>query len=193
MPNNHLTGQNGMNKKDIHRGLIVDIVLKKDQASGILTRIIVDRLLTNIPYHPRGIKVMGTNGMVGRVQYIIGDIDIDKLKIISVGRYNNIMSNYMAVEKEINDIKRYEMDIYLKSKKLSFNELDNGKENCMFNVIRNDRNYRMYNTQYNIPPMYADFFVIDKTIVRLAFYEYREDKLQLVYDFRSKFLEGVQI
>ena len=52
-------------------GLTVDIVLKKDQPTGKLTRGVVGRLLTNKSYHPRGIKVMLEDGQVGRVQYII--------------------------------------------------------------------------------------------------------------------------
>lgn len=46
----------------IHPGDLVDIVLKKDQPTGKLTRGIVGRLLTNKGYHPRGIKVMLTDG-----------------------------------------------------------------------------------------------------------------------------------
>ena len=55
----------------IQPGMTVDIVLKKDQPTGILTRGVVGRLLTNKSYHPRGIKVMLENGQVGRVQHII--------------------------------------------------------------------------------------------------------------------------
>ena len=49
----------------------MDIVLKKDQRTGKLTRGIVDKLLTNSAIHPRGIKVMLQDGQVGRVQDII--------------------------------------------------------------------------------------------------------------------------
>lgn len=55
----------------IYPGLEVDIVLKKDQPTGRLTRGIVGRLLTNKRYHPRGIKVMLQDGQVGRVQHIV--------------------------------------------------------------------------------------------------------------------------
>jgi uncharacterized repeat protein (TIGR03833 family) len=54
-------------RKDISPGDTVDIVLKKDQRTGILTRGIVKRLLTSKPKHTRGIKVMLTTGQVGRV------------------------------------------------------------------------------------------------------------------------------
>lgn len=57
----------------IYPGLLVDIVLKKDQPTGILTRGTVERLLTNKSYHPRGIKVMLENGQVGRVQHIVSE------------------------------------------------------------------------------------------------------------------------
>lgn len=52
-------------------GLLVDIVLKKDQPTGILTRGEVLEVLTNKAYHPRGIKVMLMDGRVGRVHRII--------------------------------------------------------------------------------------------------------------------------
>lgn len=62
---------NGNVKSNISVGLLVDIVLKKDQGSGKLTRGIVKRILTNSPNHPHGIKVMTENGNVGRVKNII--------------------------------------------------------------------------------------------------------------------------
>lgn len=58
-------------RSHIQKGQIVDIVLKQDQATGRLTRGIVDRILTNSPEHHHGIKVMLHNGKVGRVQRII--------------------------------------------------------------------------------------------------------------------------
>lgn len=64
--------KNGQNRKDIHPGLEVDIVLKKDQPTGKLTRGIVKDLLTNSAYHPHGIKVRLQDGQVGRVHTIIG-------------------------------------------------------------------------------------------------------------------------
>lgn len=59
-------------RSHIHPGLLVDIVLKKDQPTGKLTRGTVGRILTNSPNHWRGIKVMLEDGQVGRVQAIIG-------------------------------------------------------------------------------------------------------------------------
>ena len=62
----------GKNRLDIKVGSEVDIVLKKDQASGKLTRGHVKRILTNSINHHRGIKVMLIEGdMVGRVQRVI--------------------------------------------------------------------------------------------------------------------------
>lgn len=50
----------------------MDIVLKKDQPTGKLTRGHVKRILTNSPTHPHGIKVMLREGdQVGRVQAIL--------------------------------------------------------------------------------------------------------------------------
>ena len=55
----------------IQPGLTVDIVLKKDQPTGKLTRGTVKKILTKSPTHHRGIKVMLLDGQVGRVQQII--------------------------------------------------------------------------------------------------------------------------
>jgi uncharacterized repeat protein (TIGR03833 family) len=61
----------GQNRSDIYPGLEVDIILKKDQRSGKLTRGIVKDLLTSSSYHPRGIKVRLEDGQIGRVAEII--------------------------------------------------------------------------------------------------------------------------
>lgn len=58
------------NRKDIKPCLEVDIVQKKDQGNGQLTHGIVQDILTNSQFHPHGIKVRLTNGLVGRVQNI---------------------------------------------------------------------------------------------------------------------------
>ncbi|MBK0378329.1 YwbE family protein [Mucilaginibacter segetis] len=62
---------NGQNRSDIYPGLEVDIILKKDQRSGKLTRGIVKDLLTSSAYHSRGIKVRLEDGQVGRVAQIV--------------------------------------------------------------------------------------------------------------------------
>ena len=59
---------NPQNRQDISVGLEVDIVLKKDQSTGKLTRGVVRDILTNSQFHPHGIKVKLENGEVGRVQ-----------------------------------------------------------------------------------------------------------------------------
>jgi uncharacterized repeat protein (TIGR03833 family) len=60
----------GQKRADINIGLEVDIVLKQDQRSGKLTRGIVQKLLSNSPTHPHGIKVRLESGDVGRVKAI---------------------------------------------------------------------------------------------------------------------------
>ena len=62
---------NGQNREDIRPGLEVLIILKEDQGMGKLTRGIVKDILTNSPFHPRGIKVRLEDGRVGRVEKII--------------------------------------------------------------------------------------------------------------------------
>lgn len=64
---------NGQNRADIKIGAKVKIVLKKDQPTGKLTDGVVARILTNSAHHPHGIKVMTTDGKVGRVQEVICD------------------------------------------------------------------------------------------------------------------------
>ena len=62
----------GQNRSAVKIGDLVDIVLKKDQRTGVLTRGHVKRLLTKSPFHPHGIKVMLEEGdQVGRVKNII--------------------------------------------------------------------------------------------------------------------------
>ncbi len=61
---------NGQNRKDVIPGIAVDIVLKKDQKTGKLTRGIVKDVLTNSATHPHGIKVRLTDGQIGRVKEI---------------------------------------------------------------------------------------------------------------------------
>jgi len=62
---------NGQNRSDIYPGLEVDIILKKDQRSGKLTRGIVKDLLTSSSFHSRGIKVRLEDGQIGRVAEIV--------------------------------------------------------------------------------------------------------------------------
>ncbi|WP_078408394.1 YwbE family protein [Priestia abyssalis] len=62
---------NGQTRANISPGLEVDIVLKKDQRTGALTRGVVKDILTNSPFHPHGIKVRLQDGQVGRVKEII--------------------------------------------------------------------------------------------------------------------------
>ena len=62
----------GKTRKNISIGALVDIVLKKDQPTGRLTRGHVKRILTKSPTHPHGIKVLlEEDNMVGRVQEIL--------------------------------------------------------------------------------------------------------------------------
>lgn len=62
---------NGQNRRQIKIGARVSIVLKCDQRTGKRTEGIVQKILTNAQHHPRGIKVMLENGLVGRVQNLL--------------------------------------------------------------------------------------------------------------------------
>lgn len=66
----------GKNRSNITVGALVDIVLKKDQPTGKLTRGHVKRILTKSGSHPHGIKVMlEEEDQVGRVRKIWTDQD----------------------------------------------------------------------------------------------------------------------
>jgi uncharacterized repeat protein (TIGR03833 family) len=58
-------------RSEIHPGLRVQVVEKQNQSTGKLTEGLVARILTSSPTHPHGIKVMLTDGKVGRVQSIV--------------------------------------------------------------------------------------------------------------------------
>lgn len=61
----------GTKRTAIRKGLLVNIVLKKDQRSGYLTEGIVKDILTKSPNHPHGIKVRLEDGQIGRVKEIL--------------------------------------------------------------------------------------------------------------------------
>ncbi len=61
----------GKTRRDIRSGVEVDLVLKKDQRTGRLTRGVVKDILTKSASHPHGIKVRLTDGQVGRVKKIL--------------------------------------------------------------------------------------------------------------------------
>lgn len=62
---------NGTQRADITIGTAVEIVLKKDQRNGILTKGIVMNILTKSSNHPHGIKVRLEDGQVGRVKKVL--------------------------------------------------------------------------------------------------------------------------
>lgn len=71
----HAGMHEGTVRAEIYPGLEVDVVLKKDQPTGKLTRGIVQDVLTSSANHPRGIKVRLEDGRVGRVQAIVNGSD----------------------------------------------------------------------------------------------------------------------
>jgi uncharacterized repeat protein (TIGR03833 family) len=60
----------GKKRADVKPGCEVDIVLKKDQRTGVLTSGRVKDILTKSPTHPHGIKVRLEDGQVGRVKEV---------------------------------------------------------------------------------------------------------------------------
>ena len=69
--NMRISTMDGRNRGDIKPGIKVDIVLKKNQRTGILTRGIVRDILTKSASHPHGIKIRLADGKVGRVKKIL--------------------------------------------------------------------------------------------------------------------------
>jgi uncharacterized repeat protein (TIGR03833 family) len=67
---NHMDGRT---RSNLRPGMLVDIILKKDQRTGNRTRGVVKNLLTKSPTHPHGIKVRLEDGQVGRVIEIMED------------------------------------------------------------------------------------------------------------------------
>ena len=61
----------GRARSNIKIGAEVDIVLKKDQRAGRLTRGKVKDILTRSANHPHGIKVRLADGKVGRVKEVV--------------------------------------------------------------------------------------------------------------------------
>ncbi len=61
----------GQIMKQIEVGMLVRVILKKDQHSGDLTEGVVEKILTKSPNHPHGIKVRLEDGQVGRVKEIV--------------------------------------------------------------------------------------------------------------------------
>ena len=56
--------------------MLVDVVTKRDQKTGSLTRGRIRWMLTSKDYHSRGIKVMLDDRTVGRVQRIVTEEDL---------------------------------------------------------------------------------------------------------------------
>ena len=61
----------GKKRANIKYSLDVGVVLKEDQSTGRLTYGKVQKILTNSPTHPHGIKVRLNTGEVGRVKEIL--------------------------------------------------------------------------------------------------------------------------
>jgi len=63
--------KDGKTRSNIRYGLDVGVVLKEDQSTDYITYGKVQKILTNSPTHPHGIKVRLNSGEVGRVKEIL--------------------------------------------------------------------------------------------------------------------------
>ena len=60
----------GRYRENINYGFEVEVIQKHNQRTGELTTGTVKKILTKSQHHPHGIKVMLTDGKVGRVKNI---------------------------------------------------------------------------------------------------------------------------
>ena len=67
--------QDGRKRHNIQIGQEVEVVQKRDQKTGVLTRGVVNRILTKSKTHPYGIKVQLDSGEVGRVKKVMNKDD----------------------------------------------------------------------------------------------------------------------
>ena len=63
--------QDGRMRNNVKIGDEVEVVQKRDQRSGVLTRGVVQRVLPKSASHPHGIKVRLESGEVGRVKNVL--------------------------------------------------------------------------------------------------------------------------
>lgn len=194
MPKNHLTGQNGQYRKDIHPGLIVDIVLKQDQASGKLTRGIVQDILSNGQFYRHGVKVrlampdVDDIYRVGRVQYIIGEYPLYHAKTYTIGQIGNRLLGHKATLEQINQIMDYDLEIETKEGiVLSWSHLYSpNRPSSPLQTILKDRKLRVDEGRPMADlPRYAVFTVKSNQIIRFEYYQGKEE-LALVFDIRRK-------
>ncbi|MFA7275012.1 MAG: YwbE family protein [Crocinitomicaceae bacterium] len=61
----------GTKRNNLQIGSVVEVVQKHHQRTGELTEGVVQRILTNSPNHPHGIKVQLEGGIVGRVKQVV--------------------------------------------------------------------------------------------------------------------------
>jgi uncharacterized repeat protein (TIGR03833 family) len=62
----------GTERKNISAGVKVKVIQKQHQRTGQLTEGVVKDILTKSAVHPHGIKVRLDNGVIGRVQEVVG-------------------------------------------------------------------------------------------------------------------------
>ncbi len=61
----------GRIRSELHAGSMVEVVLKKDQVTGALTRGVIKDILSHSSSHLHGIKVRLQDGQVGRVKKVM--------------------------------------------------------------------------------------------------------------------------
>jgi uncharacterized repeat protein (TIGR03833 family) len=61
-------------RTDLNPGMKVQIVEKQHQRTGFITEGVIMRILTKSSTHPHGIKVLLSDGRVGRVQAVLSAV-----------------------------------------------------------------------------------------------------------------------
>ena len=70
-------------------GAVVDVVQKEDQSTGKKTRGVVARHLTRAAQHPRGIKVLLAEEVVGRVVAVLETPEVSDDDLAAFARVSN--------------------------------------------------------------------------------------------------------
>lgn len=194
MTKNHSAGQNSQYRKNVHPGLLVDIVLKQDQKSGKLTRGVVKDVLSNGQFYRHGVKVrldipdVIDIYRVGRVQHILGEYPLYHANTYVIGQIDHRLLGHQATLEQINNIMAYQLNIQTRDGIcLSWENLySSQRSSSPLSTILKDRKLRVDEGKpMRDLPRYAVFSVKDDEIIRFEYYQGRET-LKLVYDLRRR-------
>lgn len=117
-----------------------------------------------------------------------------KTEILFIGVDGEQTVNSHETLKQIEKVKSLECFLEHKGEKLTWNDFDNPEEpRTLFQSIRRDRGLRIDKKTFMADrPSFAVITAMDNKAVRLEYYE-GHDALSLVYDVKSKELQGKEL